>query len=464
MKHVGKCIGALFLAVAMLFGCMPAVWAASVQQPQIVLKASGVQGQYTLRLENFSSKFESAQFDICVSRAVDAPEVAWRDDSPAHFQRIDARQQDGKTVLTVYIDRLSPIANSNNADLAELTFRQPVPASSFSAGAELLALDENQEETVFQSPALVVSGSGAEEGSSGSGSSSDSDSDSDSGAGAAETFHRKEVLRWEDVSEYASENGGQKILKIPMRSGQVIGRDIFLQAAEKGFLLRLDYGDYIWTFSVTKELSIPDNRVFYDFSLEKLRYKSLSAAVDSTDLAQFEIAYSGPLPCEATLSYRLGDSYAGETVHLSYYNENKATLSFQESAAVSSGGWVDYRFTHASKYVISSADLWGSSAPPAASGATVSSNLAANIVVPPEDQVEDPAEEPDEDLEKEAEPEEEASSSIPEEPEEKEESERPRANRTDWALPAAILLLTGGIVTAVILIQMLANKKKRPRI
>ena len=43
-----------------------------------------------------------------------------------------------------------------------------------------------------------------------------------------------------------------------------------------------------------------------------IRYKNLSAAVENTDLVQFEIAYSGQLPCEATLSYRVGSHYPPE--------------------------------------------------------------------------------------------------------------------------------------------------------
>lgn len=175
-------MGVLLAAVTAISCCAMAAFAAVAQQPRIVLKESGVRNQYILRLEEFSSRFESVQFDICIDRQVNAPEVTWRDNSSAHFQRIDTSQKDGKTILTVYIDRLRPIANSNSIELAELTFDQSIPSSRISVGNEMIALDGNQEKTVFQNPMLKVIGSTA-----GSSSSSSSSGGNRGGGGGSDS-------------------------------------------------------------------------------------------------------------------------------------------------------------------------------------------------------------------------------------------------------------------------------------
>lgn len=465
MKRLKRAAG-LWLAV--LCGMVYAVTAHAAGEPGIILKASGMEGQYILRLENFSSRFESVQFDIVVDGQVSAPRVTWMDDSPDHFQRIDTGYREGKTVLTVYVDRLSPIAGSGSVELAALTFAQTVPASSFSSGDTMKALDGHQEETVFASPSLTVTGSaGDDTGTAGNGSapvkgSSDSgkDDDSETDSGSFRVLKSGRVLHWDDVSEDA----GGKELTVSVSAGQTIGRDVFTRAAERGLLLRLDYGDYIWTFDTGEGVDIPAGRLYYDLSIGKLAYRNLSVAVDESDIAQFEIAYSGPLPCPATLSYRVGDAYAGETVYLSYYNESGASLEYRGEAEASSGGMADYAFTHASKYVISTENLWGTpekealpegdgSAPPAAGGEGIpaAGGETGTVRVPPADEVEEM-----DALEK-AVAEEEAlsSSSAPEEdiPAGTEPEKETPGRREGWILPVMIAALLA-TVAATLLIHM----------
>lgn len=436
-------------------------------KPGVTLRASGLEGQYILRLEDFSSRFESVQFDIVLDKQVSAPQVAWTDSSPDHFQRVDTAHRDGKTVLTVYVDRLSPIAVSGSVELAALTFPQAIPASSFSVEA-MKALDGNQEETVFPSPSLSVTGSAGGDAGSGSVSvkgSSDSkdDDDSETDGDSRHVFSSGRVLDWDDVSDDA----GGKELTVSVPAGQTIGRDIFVQAAERGLLLRLDYGDYIWTFDTAGGVDVPAGRLFYDLSVEKLSSRSLSVAVDGTDIAQFEIVYSGPLPCPATLSCRVGELHAGDTVYLSYYNENEASLEYRGEAEVSSAGWADYPFTHASRYVISTENLWGApekeALPPEGGSAPAAAEIS-RVLVPPVDEVEEM-----DALEKAAAEEEaQSSSSAPEEDipvDTSPEKESPEP-REGWILPVMIAALLA-TVAATLLIYMrfrtTPRRKKRRR-
>ncbi len=161
MKHHSS----LRLLLAALVLVFTAVTASAAQQPCIVLKSNGMENQYTLRLDAFQSTFESVQFDIIVDRQIEAPKVTWRDNSPAHLQEILTTTAGGKTTLTVIIDHLRPITNVNSVELADLTFSQNLPASAFSAGEEMIALDKDQAETIYQEPALKVTGpSGSESG------------------------------------------------------------------------------------------------------------------------------------------------------------------------------------------------------------------------------------------------------------------------------------------------------------
>ena len=89
MKHLGKRIGVVLTVAAALFCCMLTAFAEG-EQPRIVLKESGVQNQYILRLDQFSSKFESVQFQIVIDGQVEKPEEVWTDDSADHFQLINA--------------------------------------------------------------------------------------------------------------------------------------------------------------------------------------------------------------------------------------------------------------------------------------------------------------------------------------------------------------------------------------
>ena len=425
MKYLGKFIGVLVAVSAVTAACVMTAFADGGQEPEVTLKESGVSNQYTLGLDDFSSNFESVQFDICIDRKVDAPDVEWKNNSSAHFQLVDTKQENGKTVLTVYVDRLSPIANSNNTDLADLTFHQAVPASSFSVEGDMIALDENQEKTVFEKPSLKVTSasqggdsSSSSGGSGWSGSSDDDDDDSSSSSSSRETSgtvrvastknNTNTVLNWNSVSKSSS----GKTVSVSVKDSQVISQDIFRQAADNGSSLKLDYGDFVWVFDTSKGVSIPSNRNYYDFSVKKIQYKNLSAAVENSDLLQFEISHSGPLPCRGTLSFNVGSSHAGENVYLSYYNENDALLQYLSSSTVSSDGTVSFTFIHASKYVLSLKNVWGSSstieknevtslatAGGAGSGGIVniadSSNPntgTVNIVVQPEDKVENTAE------------------------------------------------------------------------
>lgn len=395
MKYSGKLLGALLAGIlftAALFGAAFGV----DNSPQVVLKASGASNQYILRLEQFSSNYESVQFELRVQGQVTAPEVNWIDDSAAHFQRIDSRIEENQTVFTVYVDRLRPIANSGSTELAELTFSQTVAPSRFSLGSEMIALDGNQEKTVYPSPALTVVGpidSGSD--TSSSGDNGASGGSSGGSTGSISIINGVEVLNWQDVRNGITSDR----LEVIVESGQVIGRDIFEEAHKAGVPLVLDYGDFVWTFHTEKELNLPATRLYYDLSVQRLRYKNLSAAVESTDMLQFEIAYSGPLPCEAELSCRVGTGFKEQTAYLSYYNEKEVSLDYQGTAQVDESGMVSFAFSHASKYVISSGDFWttatGSGSPTqvdtAVSGST-GSGTAPVIIVPPENQIEDPEE------------------------------------------------------------------------
>ena len=274
---------ALLLTAAMVFACW-AVTAFAAQQPHIVLKASGVQGQFILRLDNFSSKFYAAEFAVYVDRPLDTSQiqVAWKDAVPADVNWPVIAQENGRTKLSFYISRNRPIANSNSVELAELTFPQELPASAFSAGSELKALEEGGASTIFQNPSLTVTGVPASSGSSGG---------SGGGGGSSDS-----TLGWDSFSDKITQSGGKKTLTIPVSGGEVLRWDIFQEAAEEKLLLRLDYGSYVWTFDTSKGVNIPAGRIYYDLTVDQLHYKNLSAAVEGSDLAQLEIAHSGPLP------------------------------------------------------------------------------------------------------------------------------------------------------------------------
>lgn len=430
MKQRMRFFAALLTAV-MAFACR-AVPAFAAQQPHIVLKASGVQNQFILRLDNFSSRFYAAEFTIYIDRPLDTSriQIAWRDTISTDVQHPVMAQENGRTGITFYISRNRPIANSSSVELAELTFPQELPASAFSAGSELKALEETAAPTIFQNPSLTVTGIPAGSGSGGG----SGDGGGDSGG----------ALGWDSFSDKITQSGGKKTLTVPVSGGEVIRWDIFQEAAAEKLLLRLDYGRYVWTFDTSKGVNIPAGRIYYDLAVDELRYKNLSAAVEGSDLVQLEIVHSGPLPCQGVLSYPVGQEHGGEKAYLSYYNEEASRLDYRQTVTVSGDGTADLTFDRASRYVVSSRSFWsqsqetGTTAPaaPAASGPSASSE----VTVPPEDTI--PEETP---------PEPEPSSSLPANAEEEVKGGGPA-----WALP-----LIGGLVliaaAAVVFLQIRAQ-------
>ncbi len=405
MKHHSS----LRLLLAALVLVFTAVTASAAQQPCIVLKSNGMENQYTLRLDAFQSTFESVQFDIIVDRQIEAPKVTWRDNSPAHLQEILTTTAGGKTTLTVIIDHLRPITNVNSVELADLTFSQNLPASAFSAGEEMIALDKDQAETIYREPALKVTGP----------------SGSESGGGS---------LGWSDASGSIRENGSKKTLSLRVHSGETVGQDLFRQAAEEKLLLTLDYGSYKWIFDTSKGVSIPAGRIYYDLSAEEISFRSLSTAVEGSDILQLETAYSGALPCDALLAWPVGEEHAGKTVYLSFYNENETRLEYRASVTVTEEGIVELPLTRGGRYVVSLRNVWGQPAAgsPAGPTQTTPPESEAEVTVLPEDQLVTPPEP--------SEPE--PVSSLPPEAEEDTGS----GGLPGWALPLAgvLVLIAGG--------------------
>ena len=167
--------------------------------------------------------------------------------------------------------------------------------------------------------------------------------------------------------------------------------------------------------------------------------------MEGSDLAQLEIAHSGPLPCQGILSYPVGQEHSGEKVYLSYYNEGASRLDYRQTTTVATDGMVELTFDRASRYVVSSKSFWSQPQQPAQSGNTVPTTPAAStppasseVTVPPEDTILD-----------ETPPEPESSTSLPDGGEEEES----KGGAPAWALP-----LIGGLVlvsaAVVVFLQM----------
>ncbi|WP_035356734.1 leucine-rich repeat protein [Acetobacterium malicum] len=164
--------------------------------------------------------------------------------------------------------------------------------------------------------------------------------------GSAANIDEKKAI---DEIERADE--GSKIT-IGVRNGEAIPISILEAAKGKDIMLVFDFEDYFWEISGTSITNLPEGLTAYDISVKSIQNETLTDLANDPDAIQFEISHDGALPFTGRLTYKIDVSFNGKLVSLYYYNESNGKLEYQDQSTVGNGA-VSFKFSHASKYVIS---------------------------------------------------------------------------------------------------------------
>ncbi len=123
-----------------------------------------------------------------------------------------------------------------------------------------------------------------------------------------------------------------------------------LEAAQgKDVNVVFDFGGYTWTINGQSVTSVPAGGI--NMKTQTINIAHLFDLAESAGVAQLEIAYSGPLPFDGVLDYKIGDAHNGKTLYLYYYNKGNGKLEYRQAAPVQDGR-IKLTFNHASQYVL----------------------------------------------------------------------------------------------------------------
>lgn len=80
--------------------------------------------------------------------------------------------------------------------------------------------------------------------------------------------------------------------------------------------------------------------------------QKVTALADGNETIQLSLNYDGVFGFEGILRLSVGKDYSGKIANLYYYNETTGKFEYYQAAQVKEDGTVDFKFSHASDYVI----------------------------------------------------------------------------------------------------------------
>ena len=80
--------------------------------------------------------------------------------------------------------------------------------------------------------------------------------------------------------------------------------------------------------------------------------QKVTALADGKKTIQLSLNYDGVFGFEGILRLSVGKEYSGKIANLYYYNETTGKFEYYQAAQVKEDGTVDFKFSHASDYVI----------------------------------------------------------------------------------------------------------------
>ena len=149
------------ILLALLLVCVIGTVAASAaSEPRIQLSETGADYEYRITIQNWDSLAVGVQFDVIVDLKNPDYQMSWSVMDNGTYQHIEQKALDGgKTQLTFYLHKKSPISNSATATIGYLSFNKLKKTPSFTTSGymKVLRADNLEEGTIYQNIKLSLS-------------------------------------------------------------------------------------------------------------------------------------------------------------------------------------------------------------------------------------------------------------------------------------------------------------------
>ncbi|MGN0369840.1 MAG: cellulase family glycosylhydrolase [Butyrivibrio sp.] len=158
---------------------------------------------------------------------------------------------------------------------------------------------------------------------------------------------------WMDVDNEIADAADGDVIEIDAKDNTLVPAYIFESLKGKDITVKIEIAEgIVWTINgkdITTD-EFEDMDLFVIFDSDYIGEDALEGL--KGDLLQFRIVYSGDLGFTGTLSFNLGEDYAGKEVKLYYYNPETNELELYSDSVVGKDGVVSFEMTHASDWVM----------------------------------------------------------------------------------------------------------------
>lgn len=156
----------------------------------------------------------------------------------------------------------------------------------------------------------------------------------------------------ENVTKIKEAKAGDTI-SVSMGDATVAPKDILEAAKGKDIDVVLEMNGYKWTINGKniKADNLKDINLAVNTNANAIPNDVVSNLAGSNPVKQISLAYSGDFGFQASLSYNIGNEYAGKFGNL-YYYDSTGRMIFQNAGAIDASGNVSLTFSHASEYAV----------------------------------------------------------------------------------------------------------------
>ncbi|MDY6155791.1 MAG: hypothetical protein SPH96_04595 [Agathobacter sp.] len=156
----------------------------------------------------------------------------------------------------------------------------------------------------------------------------------------------------ENVTKIIEAKAGDTV-SVSMGDATVAPKDILEAAKGKDINVVLEMNGYKWTINGKniKSEKLKDINLAVNTNANAIPNDVVSNLAGSNPVKQISLAYSGDFGFQASLSYNIGNEYAGKFGNL-YYYDSTGRMIFQNAGAIDASGNVSLKFSHASEYAV----------------------------------------------------------------------------------------------------------------
>lgn len=176
------------------------------------------------------------------------------------------------------------------------------------------------------------------------------------GGSGSKPEDKPEAVDWNSIKNRITllETG---TIEVDMKNETTVPVGIFEAMKGKDIDVVFRFGGYSWHLNGMDIHSIPAAPV--NLQVVFIREESLSELAGKNDVLQFELKHNGAFLFKITLRISAGKQYGGKAIVLYYYNEDAKSLEYCSMNTADGDGQVEFEFSHASKYILTTSILQG---------------------------------------------------------------------------------------------------------